>query len=143
VSANGAAVEYRDTAPDAAAFKALYDGTGWGERPVEDFARALAGSWAQWAAWQDGRLLGFARVISDGCLHAYIKEMIVQPEVQGMGIGRELLLRLLARCQAQGIRDIQLFAAAGKSGFYRALGFEPRPDNAPGMQYDNRAPQNI
>jgi GNAT superfamily N-acetyltransferase len=128
-------INYRDTAPDAAAFKALYDSTGWGDRPVDDFARALAGSWAQCAAWRGAQLLGFARVISDGCLHAYINEMIVRPEAQGQGIGRELLLRLLARCHAQGIRDIQLFAAAGKSGFYRGLGFEPRPDTAPGMQY--------
>jgi ribosomal protein S18 acetylase RimI-like enzyme len=128
-------IDYRDTAPDAAAFKALYDSTGWGDRPVEDFERALAGSWAQCAAWRGGQLLGFARVISDGCLHAYINEMIVLPEAQGLGIGRELMLRLLARCHAQGIRDIQLFAAAGKSGFYRGLGFELRPEQAPGMQF--------
>lgn len=29
-------IDYRDTVPDAAAFKALYDSTGWGDRPVED-----------------------------------------------------------------------------------------------------------
>lgn len=128
-------IDYRDTPPPAAGFKCLYDSTGWGQRPLEDFERALAGSWAVCTAWEGGRLLGMARIISDGCLHAYINEMIVLPEAQGRGLGRGLLQRLLARCQAAGLSDIQLFAAAGKSGFYRELGFEPRPDGAPGMQY--------
>jgi GNAT superfamily N-acetyltransferase len=43
-------------------------------------------------------------VISDGYRHASINEMIVRPEAQGQGTGRELLLRLLARCHAQGSR---------------------------------------
>ena len=134
-AARTAPIAYRDEPPDAAVFRALYDSTGWGRRPTQDFAQALAGSWAVCTAWQGERPVGIARVISDGCLHAYINEMIVLPEAQGQGVGRELLLRLLARCQAAGIRDIQLFAAAGKSGFYRGLGFAPRPDDAPGMQY--------
>lgn len=128
-------IDYRDEPPSAAEFKHLYDSTGWGQRPLQDFERALAGSWAVCTAWEGERLLGMARIISDGCLHAYINEMIVLPEAQGRGIGRGLLQRLLARCRAAGLSDIQLFAAAGKGGFYRGLGFVPRPDGAPGMQY--------
>ncbi len=61
--------------------------------------------------------------------------MIVLPEAQGRGIGREILRRLLARCAAAGISDIQLFAARGKADFYAAQGFAVRPADAPGMQY--------
>lgn len=130
-------IEYRSEAPPPEAFKTLYDGTGWGprERDASFYAAALAGSWACCAAWEQGRLIGFARLISDGHLHAYVNEMIVLPEAQGRGIGREILRRLLAHCAAAGISDIQLFAARGKADFYAAQGFAVRPDDAPGMQY--------
>lgn len=130
-------VDCRDAAPDAAAFKALYDTTGWGprERPPGFYAGALAGSWASCAAWDGAQLVGFARVISDGALHAFICEMIVAPAAQGQRIGAELLRRLVARCHAAGILDIQLFCARGKEDFYRKQGFVPRPGDAPGMQY--------
>jgi len=32
------------------------------------------------------------------------------------------------------IRDLQLFSARGKDGFYRRHGFSIRPDAAPGME---------
>lgn len=129
--------QLRDEAPAPEAFKALYDSTGWGsgERPVADFARALAGSWACAAVYAGERLVGFGRVISDGCLHAYVNEMIVHPDWQSCGIGQALLQRLLARCEAAGIRDIQLFAARGKQAFYERQGFVARPVDAPGMQF--------
>lgn len=130
-------LEFRDEAPDAAAFKALYDRTGWGqaERPVDHFAQALAGSWACCTVYEGAQLVGIGRLISDGRLHAYVNEMIVRPDRQGRGIGREILRRLLARCHAAGISEIQLFAARGKAGFYAAQGFQPRPGDAPGMQF--------
>jgi hypothetical protein len=37
-------------------------------------------------------------------------------------------------CVAAKIRDIQLFSAKGKSGFYEKYGFKRRPENAPGME---------
>jgi len=54
--------------PSAEAFKALYDTTGWGPvaREAGFYQAALAGSWRSRSAYLDGRLLGFARVISDG-----------------------------------------------------------------------------
>ncbi|MDT9001833.1 GNAT family N-acetyltransferase [Paucibacter sp. APW11] len=131
-----------DQPPSAADFKALYDSTGWGSphRNPDDYARALAGSWRVVAAYGSDaagkpRLVGFARLISDGVLHAYVNEMIVHPEAQGQGLGSRLLKELLAICQLAGITDIQLFSARGKRGFYERHGFVARPDEGPGMQY--------
>lgn len=123
--------------PSASAFKNLYDTTGWGavERETAFYADALRGSWASIAAYDGGKLVAFARVISDGKLHAFITEMIVDPSCQGMGLGETLLKQLVERCLSAGITDIQLFCAKGKSGFYLKNGFSRRPDDAPGMQY--------
>lgn len=132
----------RHEAPKASDFKVLYDSTGWGspDRDVQDYARALAGSWRVVAAYASDaagqpRLVGVARLISDGVLHAYVNEMIVHPDAQGQGLGSRLLKELLALCHAAGITDIQLFSARGKRGFYERHGFVARPDEGPGMQY--------
>ena len=61
--------------------------------------------------------------------------MIVDERRRGEGIGGEILKRLIATCDTAGVTDIQLFCADGRADFYRSRGFEPRPDNAPGMQY--------
>lgn len=124
--------------PYAAAFLRLYDSTGWAggvEREPEFYARALAGSWAQCAAYDGEELVGFGRVISDGVLHAFITEMIVLPVWQGRGLGAQLLDRLVQHCLQQGVRDIQLFCAEGKQSFYEKGGFTPRLPGRPGMQY--------
>lgn len=122
--------------PSPAAFKALYDTTGWAPpgREADYYARALAGSWYSVSAYAGDELIGFARVISDGHLHAFITEMIVAPQFQSQGVGSQLLEAALAACRAAGITDVQLFCARGKLGFYEKHGFLPRPQDGPGMQ---------
>lgn len=124
-------------APAALSFKNLYDTTNWGpvERDAGFYADALRGSWASVSAYDGDRLVAFARAISDGKLHAFITEMIVDPQYQGRRLGEQLLKRLVDRCHLSGIHDIQLFCAKGKSAFYLKNGFSRRPDDAPGMQY--------
>ena len=130
-------ITFSSEAPAAHSFKHLYYTTNWGpvEREVGFYADSLRGSWACVAAYDGDRLVGFARAISDGKLHAFITEMIVAPEYQGRRLGEELIKRLVERCHAAGITDIQLFCAKGKSGFYLKNGFTSRPHDAPGMQY--------
>lgn len=130
-------LRYSPDLPDAAAFKALYDTTGWGpaDRPAGFYAEALAASWRSCAAYDGEALVGFGRVISDGRLHAFITEMIVRPDQQQRGIGAAILKALIEACRTGGISDIQLFCAEGKEGFYRQGGFVPRLPSRPGMQY--------
>ncbi|MCX2861079.1 GNAT family N-acetyltransferase [Paucibacter sp. PLA-PC-4] len=129
--------EYSPVAPTPDAFKTLYDTTGWGptSREASYYAGALAGSWCVQAAYCDGQLVGFARVISDGHLHAFITEMIVHPGYQRRGVGAHMLSSLLAACHEAGISDIQLLSARGKAAFYQRHGFVPRPQEGPGMQF--------
>lgn len=127
----------RPEAPDAQAFKALYDTTKWGpsDRPADFYQSALDGSWHCVSVFHGNDLIGFGRLISDGKLHAFITEMIVHPSFQRQGIGQAILRALLEHCSNHGVTDIQLFSAAGKSSFYLQNGFINRPEAAPGMQY--------
>lgn len=57
--------------------------------------KILKGSYIVWLALKDKRVIGFITAISDGVLSAYIPLLEVLPEYQNMGIGKELVSRML------------------------------------------------
>ncbi|NTW40576.1 MAG: GNAT family N-acetyltransferase [Cellulomonadaceae bacterium] len=120
--------------PTPAEFAALYRQTGWGELDEPTAARALDGSWIVAVARdEDGALAGVGRLVGDGVLHAFVTEMIVREDLRGRSVGAGILERLVAEAHRRGVRDIQLFAAQGRAGFYERHGFVRRPQDAPGM----------
>lgn len=130
--------------PTAVEFKSLYDETGWGDRPVSTFEAALSGTWLTCVARDaEDSILGMARVISDGALHAIVTEMIVREGARGQGIGAAILARLVAEARARGVDDVQLFAAAGRAPFYERNGFHRRAADAPGMDLSDRSDQSV
>jgi GNAT superfamily N-acetyltransferase len=103
----------------------LYDAVGWWpERSKQDIAAVLSGDLAI-GAWDGERLIGFARVISDHRLHAYIDDVVVHPDYQRQGVGRELLAKLLPALQH--IETITLFCQPELLDFYRRSGFRAFP----------------
>ena len=128
---------YRTDLPEVQAVFDLFLTTGWNSdyriTPAE-FMDALRSSWYCLSAYDGERLVGFGRMLCDGVLHALILDLIVHPDWQGKGLGGEVLNRLVDKCRAHSIRDIQLFSVKGKAGFYRKLGFRERPEGAPGME---------
>ena len=131
------ALRYQTFPPTPDEYFALFQTTGWNDEyhltPL-DLAKALKESAFTVSAYDDGRLVGFGRVVSDS-VHALIYDLIVAPDYQRQGIGGEMLDRLVKHCREAHIRDIQLFCASGKRAFYERHGFVARPDDAPGMQY--------
>ena len=123
-------IYFRTEMPSEEQFWDLFQTTGWNDSyhlsPSELF-RAVSSNWYAVSAFDGDRLVGFGRVVSDGMLHAMIYEMIVLPEYQGMGIGAQILHMLVQKCLEGNIRDIQLFCARGKRGFYEnsALWHDP------------------
>jgi len=131
-------IDFRSEIPAGDQFWELFQTTGWNENyrlSADELMQALNASWYVLSAYEAEKLVGFGRLVSDGLLHAMIYELIVLPGYQGQGIGEKILEKLVKRCKESGVRDIQLFCAAGKREFYEKRGFVARPDNAPGMQY--------
>lgn len=119
-------------------FFSLFETTGWNtkyELTKDELYFALKNSWYCISIYDQNNLVGFGRIISDGIVHALILDVIVLPEMQGEGMGKEIMNKLILKCKKHNIRDIQLFCAKDKAGFYEKLGFERRDENAPGMQY--------
>ena len=63
-------------------------------RPIDDRGRVermLAHANLIVTARQDGRLVGFARSLTDFCFCCYLSDLAVDRAVQGKGIGRRLI----------------------------------------------------
>lgn len=76
--------------------------------------------------WDGERLVGLARVLTDGVAVAYLCDLAVEPDVQGAGVGKRLIDEILARI---GGAELILRDSNLSTGFYDRLGFEP-VDNA-------------
>jgi ribosomal protein S18 acetylase RimI-like enzyme len=107
----------------------LYKAAGWWQESRE--ARAviptmIRGSLSFMVARSiEGRIIGMARVISDGHSDAYIQDVVVLPDYRGRGVGRELVRRLTQFCVGRKIAWIGLIAEPGTQGLYEELGFGP------------------
>lgn len=131
------AIAYHEQPPPATDYGRLFETTGWNtsyQASSQELHQAISDSWYVLSAYENDRLVGFGRIISDGVLYALICDLIVNPTCQGQGIGSALLAKLIEHCRSKGIRVIWLFAAKGKSSFYKKFGFHKRPTDAPGMQ---------
>jgi ribosomal protein S18 acetylase RimI-like enzyme len=129
-------MEYSEKLPTSKQFYKLFKTTGWNdnyELNPEELYTALKNSWYTISVFDKNLLLGFGRIICDGVVHALILDCIIHPDQQGNGIGKEIMNQLVSKCKKHKIRDIQLFSAKDKAGFYEKLDFEKRKEDSPGM----------
>ena len=72
-----------------------------------------------------------ARLLGDGAMSFFLKDLAVEPEYQGNGIGRVLLTHIEEYIQSQlkpGWEGyLQLVSAKGKEKFYQKLGYSIHP----------------
>lgn len=87
---------------------------------------ALAGSFLAAGAFENGRLIGMGRVLSDGVSDAYIQDVVVTPEFRGRGIGGKLVMFLVEELEKRGVDWIALAGEPGTEKFYSKLGFEKK-----------------
>ena len=74
-------------------------------------------------AWKSGRLVGIARVLSDSVLYSYLVDLAVEPDVQGVGIGRLLIQSVLDRC-----RGTDLLVRGHLGRMFKHEGLQPVTD---------------
>ncbi|EQB90444.1 ribosomal protein S18 acetylase RimI-like enzyme [Clostridium punense] len=82
--------------------------------------KAFENSYTVVFIFDNEKLIGFGRGISDGAYQAGIYDVAVIPEYQGKGIGKiivDSILKTIPQC------NVILYAAPGKDAFYEKLGF--------------------
>jgi ribosomal protein S18 acetylase RimI-like enzyme len=113
-------------------FREEMEGVNW-ERLAEVFLRAPLGkrdpgklrevfqnSQIRCFVWNGQELIGAGRAITDGVRYSVIFDVVVLPEYQGRGIGKQIMKFLADRSKAE---SALLFAVPGKEGFYTKLGY--------------------
>lgn len=71
-----------------------------------------------------GRLVGFARVLTDRVFKAFVFDVIVAPDRRGQGLGSRLVRRILSHPGLQSARHIELACRPELQAFYRRFGFD-------------------
>lgn len=92
-----------------------------GEKPAATLKTVFTNSRFRCFVKQDGRLVGAGRAVSDGIDVSYICDVALLPEVQGMGLGKQIVGRLLEL--SRGHKKIILYSVPGKEPFYKKFGF--------------------
>ena len=82
--------------------------------------RAFEASHTTVFIYEESRLIGFGRAISDGEYQGAIYDVAVLPDAQGKGIGKTIIQTILDRLPNC---NIVLYATPGMEGFYKKLGF--------------------
>jgi ribosomal protein S18 acetylase RimI-like enzyme len=100
----------------------LYMAVHMGQECAADLRAVFSKSMLSCFAFDSGRLIAAGRALQAREGGSYICGVAVEPDHQGLGIGRELVIRLVLRSRGQ--RRIYLHAAPGKESFYRRLGFK-------------------
>jgi ribosomal protein S18 acetylase RimI-like enzyme len=92
-------------------------------RNMDDLKIAIANSNPVVTIWDGDRLIGFARATSDGVYRAGIWDVIVDPNYQGVGLGRKLVETVLSHPLVSKVERVYLTTTHQQS-FYERIGFE-------------------
>ncbi|MGT2965068.1 GNAT family N-acetyltransferase [Streptococcus acidominimus] len=110
---------------DMKAVLALYEAVEWSNYTEQAgmLEQALKNSLQVIAAFDEEKLVGLIRAVGDGYSIVFVQDILVLPDYQRMGIGRQLMESLLAIYP----NIYQLHLLTGKEektkAFYESLGF--------------------
>ena len=103
--------------------------THWAnKRSPLDVQKTLDRSQLTLGVWDDERLIGFSRVVTDDIYRAVIDDVVVDNAYREQGVATTMLEKLLMRLQH--IEIVMLDCAPNLCGFYARLGFVEKTDTS-------------
>jgi spermidine synthase len=117
----------------------LYKIAGWWKESCssDQISKLISGSFCFLTAWNEDKLVGFGRVISDGFNDGYIQDVYVAKNFRKQRIAGNIISKLTEYCKEKNINWIALIAAPGSVTLYEKLGFEKMIDHTP-MQFQKK-----
>lgn len=113
-------------------FCALREVVGFQQLTEEQAQKVLDNTTFLVHAVCDGTSVGIVRTLTDWGTDAYITDVIVHPQFQGMGIGRKMIERMIQCLREQELQNVtitcSLYANPGKETFYERFGFKTLPN---------------
>ena len=113
-------------------FNYFFDEVGWGAHDYEVSEQALNNNIYSVSVYDNDKIIGYGRIIGDGIIYLYIHDVMVHPNYQGQGIGKQIMKKLVDK-----INEIKkenpylrayLGASLGKEDFYKKYGFITREE---------------
>ncbi|XP_020591953.1 serotonin N-acetyltransferase 2, chloroplastic [Phalaenopsis equestris] len=143
LAARGIRVRRSSAGLDLEALNAVFARVGFPRREASRIRVALEHTDALVWLEEDGEggegvPVAFARATGDGAFNAVVWDVVVEPALQGTGLGKAVMERLLGDLRDRGIGNIALYAEPEVVGFYRMLGFAVDPAGIKGMVYSRR-----
>ena len=93
-------------------------------RTAAQLKKSFANSQGVCFAWLDGRVVGTARVLSDGVCNAYMVDVWTWSAVRRRGIAQHMIDLVCRKLKGQ---HLYLQAEGAAAALYRGLGFRPQP----------------
>ena len=94
----------------------------WSENiPVETVQKSIEGSMC-FGVYDNGRQIGFARMVTDNATFAYLADVFIIEEYRGRGLSKWLVDLILSHPDLQGLRRI-LLATRDAHKLYKQFGF--------------------
>jgi ribosomal protein S18 acetylase RimI-like enzyme len=110
----------------------LFYSVGWMQSLTEESDERLKGFIQPWihsslvvSAWYSDRLVGAVRVLSDTIFRSVIYDLLVLPELQNKGIGKELIKRCIEHFPNS---EWLVYTTKEISGYYEKIGFTDSND---------------
>lgn len=106
---------------DWACVPRLLEMVGMSFTEVETHRISFENSYAVIFVFDDKKMIGIGRLISDGVRQSALYDIAIDPNYQGLGIGRKIVERLMLKTPNC---NFILYASPGKEDFYRKLNFK-------------------
>lgn len=125
-------IEISEKRISAEDFNCLTEKVGWGVRDKSVVEEALDNTFYSVCAYDNDKLIGYARLIGDKTIFLYLQDVMVIPEYQGRHVGTKLMNMIMTKIneiqnQSPTLR-VYLGASKGKEDFYKRFGFITRSE---------------
>lgn len=125
-------IEYIDQAPTLEEYFEMRRAVNFMPLSERIASNALNNAFHITTVRDNGRAIGMIRVLSDGSYANFITDVMVIPEYQHQGIGKEMMRRTVdymrGTLQPGETIVLYLMSAIGKEEFYKQFGFRTRPN---------------
>jgi ribosomal protein S18 acetylase RimI-like enzyme len=101
--------------------KDIYHSVGWKNHDEEKIKKVFQSSNVVVIAYDENKIVGFGRALSDGVFNAAIYDVVIDEQYQNKGIGQKIIENLLA--PLNDISCVHLVSTAGNEEFYKKAGF--------------------
>ncbi len=93
-------------------------------RDLDKERKALENCVSVTARTEEGKLVGYMRIITDHVYLYYFLDLMVDPAVRGLGIGKKIMSLATETCKEGGFIKILFTAIPDKLKFHKSFGYK-------------------